>query len=660
MRVVVDRELPWYLRERVRVLIGQCIVEDREYGLARERLLQLDAEDALTPYGLRMLAAVRLFGGDPAAARELLERAIARRAVDEDDDLHDRRTEQLMLAETLVVLDRPTAALAVLDGLITEDGPGPARLAARGAALARLGDREAAAEAYRASVVTAEPWDAAWLRLELAALLEPDAARAVLEASSDEHTADGELALALARLHAAAGRTDAALAALARAVAHAREPEAIRIRAAADPPLAALPGFAAAIAAPVADTAWLDAHPALAALRDAPELRAIGVRFVDQATGQDGGDALREHYAGGDGGLHLGTIWTDSLWLECQRVAAPLTLIAQGPEIPGARHMGELTHLVQLYVDLAAPDQIWIAPSREFPAALFTAVPATAEAIATALRRLFLDVPRQARDLPRTRRAFMGYLAELTVPNPYSGTFEQAGPHELERHFNFSPAADPLTWGTAHADDPWPDTMPAVPAFVTINPSRERRAQLRGATARITRRTQFSRSHLGFEFHRPYGDTYYVWHLRYAPNPYPETIARYNAATGASWPTDLPADVIAAVIGFSFMEVEQVAPQTEDPDLGRALAAWNILAGLRHDELAVTEELRRWIAARSLDDDHRARIAQLCLDYGWRPLLDELALVQPPGALRDHLRRVLDDGIGEPTFNEMGEPEGLP
>lgn len=122
------------------------------------------------------------------------------------------------------------------------------------------------------------------------------------------------------------------------------------------------------------------------------------------------------------------------------------------------------------------------------------------------LDALYLHPPQSVHELPCTTRAFMGYLNQLGVPSPYSGEFEQAGPHELDRHFNFSPALDPLVWGGAYADDPWPELMPETSRMRVIMLSRERRAQLRGTVARLSRRAQFSRAHVGYEIHQTYSN----------------------------------------------------------------------------------------------------------------------------------------------------------
>ena len=551
---------PWFLRERVRRLVANCVLEDRAVEVARARLAALDAADQLTPYGLRIRAAIAVHDGDLPGAVGVLDRAIAAR---EEGDV-DRDLERTMRLEVVVSLD-PAAALAGFDALLAAE-PTAARHHGRGVALERVGRIAEAAEAHRRAIALADNYDGSHLRVDLARVLRAqgdlDGAVAALQPALEFGSA--EIRRAWADMLDAAGRTDEAAAARAELTG---------------------PG--------PADTRWLDAIPTLAALRDDPALAALGVRFVGRDEAAAGGDALRGHYAAG---LHLGTLWVPSLWDACQQTVAPLTLLALGPTVPGRRHVGHLTDTVELYVDVADPTSVWISPNHGFPAALFTRVPSAPDAVAAALRALFVDRPAGVTDLPRVARAFMGYQHELVVPSPYSGELEQAGPHELERHFNFSPSADPLTWGTAYDDDPWPDVMPGVDSIQLVRLTRERRTQRPGAIARITRRTHVSRSHLGFEMHQPRTARFYVWHVRYRPNPYPDTIERFNAAAGTHFPTDLPADVVASVIGFQWMtldELEGLLDQADaSGDTAQGVAVWQVIAALRHDELAVTEDLR--------------------------------------------------------------------
>ncbi len=661
-----------FFHERVRRLVAEAILEDREPDRARRRLGSLAEEGSLAPYGLRMLAALELERGEHEAARRWLELAIEARAQGEQDS--DDTVERYLLAHAWIDGGQPDKGLELLDALRKGGARRSRETAAyeqgRGDALSKLDRLEQARGAYsksarslpkdEAELAESFPWlDVAYLEHERG---QDEAALEVLDAilAQERHdVTEGEVHRLRAELLAAAGRTEEALADLRTAIDEARDAPAMRARLQADPGLRALreaKGFAAAVAESLAEARWLDDKPALAALRGHKGLHERGVRFVDESAAREGGDALRTFY--GDS-LHLGTLWSEALWAECRRVAERLWLLAEGPEIPGARHLAGIRVKVLLYVDPEQPDAIWVAPHAEFPAALMTRLPAEGDALAEGLDRLLLRPPAGLRELPGTARAFMGYLNELVVPSPYSGQMEEAGPHELDRHFNFSPSLDPLVWGGAYEDDPWPDITPAVPGARMVMLSRERRGQLRGSVARLTRRAQFSRAHIGYEIHHPRTQPMYVWHIRYRPNPFPETIERFNAACGTRYPTDLPADVVAGIVGFDWIPAADLEAKLGEVEPSSVPAYLKVIAALRSNDLAVTALLREQAARADLGPDERGAIANLCLEYNWRALLEEMALVEPDEELREQMLRVLAGPFPETEFNEMGEPVGM-
>jgi hypothetical protein len=214
-------------------------------------------------------------------------------------------------------------------------------------------------------------------------------------------------------------------------------------------------------------------------------------------------------------------------------------------------------------------------------------------------------------------------------------------------------------WGGAYDDDPWPDVMPAVGALQLVNLSRERRGQLRGSVARLTHRAQFSRAHVGYEIHAPSRSPFYVWNIRYRPNPFPRTIERANRVLGTDYPTDLPADVVAALIGFDWFSVETLRELAAKADPGAAPAYYEAMAGIRSNDLSMTSELFDFVRKPDTTLGARARIANVCLDYGWRALLEEMALFEANQDLRAQMVRILGGAMPEVEFTEMGEPANL-
>ena len=234
----------------------------------------------------------------------------------------------------------------------------------------------------------------------------------------------------------------------------------------------------------------------------------LGVHAVDDEESQDGGEALRETYAEG---WSLGTLWSDALWEACAARVRPLRLWATGPTMRDA--MGsEVTP--SLFVDPAEPDRLWYTPTTALPAALFVPLPATREAIAQALAELGPHAKPVEPGEARSIRAYMGAAAFLRVPSPYSGELEPAGPHELDRHFNFSPVVTPHAWGSAYRDDPLLGGEPTS-TLQSIVALREMREQLEEALPRFTRRAYFSQAHVAIEMH---ARGHYVWDISYRPS----------------------------------------------------------------------------------------------------------------------------------------------
>jgi tetratricopeptide (TPR) repeat protein len=654
-----------FLSKRLDDLVGHAVLEHRDVESALRRLDELRREDGISAYGLRLYAALTLQAGDAETGADMLIAAIEARA--HDDKNSDDWVDRFLLAYAQLRRGDSDGALAAFDALNNDD---ERRIAAasqgRGDALSALGRLEAAEQAYqRCLEVLTNDYEQGFVRLDLArAQAERDVRDAALETlrpllEENGHPTSSQARYLNARLLAAAGDESGAVEALEKLLATPGDGTCVlRARARDDRAFEALSDrvrFEVAVAEPTVDTSWISRQPALAALLDDERLSALGVRFVAEDAARSGGDELRAHYAES---YHLGTLWTDALWDACQKVAEGLWLLAEGPSVPGARHATEIRQTIKLYVDPGEPETIWIGPSIGFPAALFTEVPSSEPAVADALEALYLRRPARASELSRVKRAFMGYPRHLGVPNPYSGELEAAYPHALDRHFNFSPSLDPQLWGGAFEDDPWPDVMPWISPPDMINYSRKRRQQRRGSVARLTRRAQFSLAQVGMEIHQASRTPIYVWSIRYQPNPYPQTIERFNEACGTPYPTDLPADVVAGIHGFDWLEAREIEERLETVELEQVLPYLALLAAIRYQD----PELQRELVARAAGHgsaDVRGFIADLCLQYGWRAALEELALAEPEAEIRGQIVDVLRRPMPETRFNDMGEPEAL-
>lgn len=392
-----------------------------------------------------------------------------------------------------------------------------------------------------------------------------------------------------------------------------------------------------------------DAPPTwLAELGRDPELRAAGFELLAPDDAEQRTAALREHYAGN---YHLGTIWLESIWAECRERVAAGHAVARGP----ARVDELQVEHAPLFVLLAG--ELWLAWDADVPASLWIPCGRTRASVGAALAE-FWPIRRPMRcEFECRTRLFMGYRGQVAVPNPYSGEFVAADPHDFSRHFNFSPVVGARYWGSSRLDDPWPDPAEgplSMPASVVLQ--REVTRQAEGGTCSFTRRTKFSGSYLGIELHR---GRLWVWNVLHPRSRHAAVIERLNATHGLTFPTSLPFDVVGAMLGFAHLDEPQLrrdmaaAEARGDAELPAYLEA--LAAMLYDDSQAVVDLLRAYIDRP--EPELRAMIANLAANYGWLPLLEELRLRESDAELCAWIDDILPWGLPE-SFDEMGEPLG--
>ncbi|HEU4322408.1 MAG TPA: hypothetical protein VFS21_04590, partial [Roseiflexaceae bacterium] len=239
---------------------------------------------------------------------------------------------------------------------------------------------------------------------------------------------------------------------------------------------------------------------------------------------------------------------------------------------------------------------------------------------------------------------------------PYSGQMEHAGPHELSRFFVFSPFIESRAWGSAYADNPWPDEP--IPPIQEGLLGRRLLGQAEGAVCTITRRTLFSRAQLSLELHR---EGRYVWELRYRPSAFPATLRRFNERFGCAFDADLPVDAAGAMLGFGYMQTPELLrriAEHEENQIPDGVAYWleNLLA-LEHNNLEITELLRRHM--RSDSRAVKAAVVNRCIEYHWRFLLEDMAFHEADPEFVAFFDSRLAAGFAPPPVNDFGEPDDL-
>jgi hypothetical protein len=378
--------------------------------------------------------------------------------------------------------------------------------------------------------------------------------------------------------------------------------------------------------------ASFDAHalPAwLARLRADPAVAVMDVRVLPV----DEFEAPRE--ATEDELLSVG-VMLDRPVLEAWLGALPhLVQVAEGPTFRRADLPVDMS--AEWYVDVRRPDRLWLAPSREFPTMLWIPAGTGVEGMVAALEGLIPLGDWSRTQLPAAARWFAGHLGQLVVANVYTGDLVQATGHELDRYFTMNPFVRFGWWGSEYVDNPYPGEP--VEAAVGVLLQREYGKQRRGRVPSMTWQTVYSGSFISFEAH-PRGPV--VINLRYRPTRHVEVVERINTEFGSAYPTDLPVDVIAALIGFGSCSVEQAERDANpDGDPDDVAADVTVLAALYHGDLGAVGQLRRYLSHPSITV--RRSLGQAALDYNYLFMLEEMRLIEPDREFAAVIDRALNN-----------------
>ena len=446
----------------------------------------------------------------------------------------------------------------------------------------------------------------------------------------------------LAAAAAAAGYDDIALEALRGSFQRSPERKQDVEAAAEFETLRGTPGFRALFedAEPdvaVPDLGWLDAMPEwLQALRADEALAATGVLWLDETESHDRSDTLRALYD--SGGPH-GVTHTDATLRLARKQTKRARFVARGPA--SVRRDGIEEHC-WLLVDEGEPTRIFIALSAEYPPFLWLDAGASAKSVLDTLGEYFPPPARDRRTLRGHARGFMGYRGRFGVMSP-TGDLAPADELGLDHHFALCPFLEPGSWGSAYADDPWPEHVPDQPNSVLLFERRQRETnrQADGLVWTRTRRTRHSRSYVGYELHH---DEVFIVDVRYPPSRQTAVIERMNAHFGCDYPRDMPVDVVAALLGFGFDSAADLQSELETTAEPHALAGLlSLLSALRHSDVSMFRIYRRYM-------DHpdtvvRTTLWNLFAAYNFESLLEEALLLEEDPEISEQLRALLDEGI---------------
>jgi tetratricopeptide (TPR) repeat protein len=566
-------------------------------------------------------------GAEPSRNRYILTQLALDAGRYEDAQTHLREAERAAAEDHLV----PPAELAHVAGSIK-----------RG-----LGDAAGAILDYRRGLEIDPKGTPRWRALAelLLELGRTDEAWAALQRAQSEVPDELETLYELAATASVASRYDEAQRWLERAISG--DPS-LRTRALTDDRLMGLapaPGISALVTDSPEDLDWLDALPPwIQKLRTDMELEELGFRWTGRVQSNELAKKLEVAYERGP----AGTMHSKATLALAREQLAARRPVAHGPIMP--TRTGSADPML-LFVDIHNPFCLYLALADVYPPFLWIDAGRTGKSLSAAIEPFF-PRPRLTRvGMSRCVRGFIGYQGRFGIRSVYQRGVETADLLELERHLSTSPYLEAGSWGSAFQDDPWPDELPQQPSLLAKMDERQVLvgAQSEGSLWTSTRRTRHSRSYLTLEMHP---EEIFIVEVRYEPSPHKEPIVEgFNERMGTGYPSDLPLDVLAALLGFQFDGSEDIQTRLEATSDPAEIAGllW-VLAALRYGDLDVVRTFRRYV-------DHpelvvRSALCNIFAAYNYESLLEEMSATEPDPETRDQIDELLDAGLPPPVMAE--------
>lgn len=366
---------------------------------------------------------------------------------------------------------------------------------------------------------------------------------------------------------------------------------------------------------------YKDAPPWLGEVFEGMREEPAPLRWLSEKKSKEAAKALEERFAKDEG---PGYALSPAVRAMCAERAAQAVPVASGPQ--RSTRLQPIQHEVQVYLDPARPEQLWAGLGDDFPPLLWIPLGTTRASVEAAL------APYTDADMP-LRRSLAG------IARGFAGTAQEMGvseAREIENHFVFVPCVDMPTWGSEYEDDPWPAEMPAgggVNMLAQISLQRQYMAQRPGRVPSTSWRTLWSRSILTLEEHP---SEFFTFEVRYRPSSHPEVMREVNRRFEAQYPEDLPADVMAALLGFRFRTASEMEGKLRDPKEAANSRYFLLgLATVRHAELGFQAILREFAESEDLERRTTAAIAADWLDYTL--LLHEMCAAETDPELREQL-----------------------
>ena len=278
---------------------------------------------------------------------------------------------------------------------------------------------------------------------------------------------------------------------------------------------------------------WLNSFPEwLPRLAVDPAAAELGLVWLSEEQGLEQVQRIAKTYDGEGSPL---VPLPEQMLATARNMLEDKIVVAIGPKMPMRVSEDAIESL--LIIDRSRPDELLIALSRDYPPFLWIPGGTTLSSIRAARSGYFPkeDPPRGR--LHRIARYFVGNERMLDTDI-----------HGIENHYVASPFTAELSWGSASSDDPWPTRIVgAGPVGSFMQDVLGNSKQDDDSVYTTSFRLQHSRGILTIEDH----DGLFVLEIRYLPSPHREVVVGVNRRFELAFPSDMPVDGVAALLGLS-------------------------------------------------------------------------------------------------------------
>ena len=297
----------------------------------------------------------------------------------------------------------------------------------------------------------------------------------------------------------------------------------------------------------------------------------------------------------------------------------------------GAARPGVVQREAMLCTEREQPQHILIAVHEDVPPFLWFPAGQSAAEVHEALAPYRAEAAADEFSFEGRERGFLG--TEAMIEMDRAQVFE---------HLSMHPLAESLFWGSASERDPWPSSIETSDLPELADEAREHLSQRAGAVWSISCRAIASRAVVMIEDH----EGMFVAQVRYQPAPHHDLISALSAQFRQDWPSDLPVDVVALLIGFFFERADKTRGEilsqiARDSDHEALTLDLYVLSALMHGDVRLIEDLRPMMAHP--DVQIRTVVADIAIRQGFEGLFVMMASREQDADLRRELIERLEE-----------------